>query len=316
MLKRDDVARLVSKMQVLYGRKFDQQWEVLKTMEGIGNPGAALVDMFFDATHDLTAAELRRGYEALMTREWPPTVPEFRKLCRPVSLIEQAWKSPDEAWAIAQGNVSELTTFATCDEIQQAWEVAKAVGNDRYAARRAFIDRYAALVDVSKGLGKKPVWRVSMGQEPAEQRAQAIEHLIEVGTLSADFREQADQLRLQARPVDVAGLIAQAPDEATNPETGKKDRIRSHLSALKDFLKRDDTMDRRRQQAEAERQALEAERRRQIEALGHAAPRDLDPFSQEDWPDYCRGLAATGRKPAQTLIDHHQQLRAAAMEDL
>lgn len=110
---------------------------------------------------------------------------------------------------------------------------------------------------------------------------------------------------------DVAGLIAQAPDEATNPETGKKDRIRSHLSALKDVLKMDDTMDRRRQQAEAERQALEAERRRQIEALGHAAPRELDPFSPEDWPDYCRGLAATGRAPAQTLIDHHQQLRAA-----
>ena len=43
-----------------------------------------------------------------------------------------------------------------------------------------------------------------------------------------------------------------------------------HLSALKTVLKMDDTMDRRRQQAEAERQALEAERRRQIEALGHA----------------------------------------------
>lgn len=303
MLNRDDVVRMTQKMRAIYGRKFDQQWEKISPSE--------LVDVFQQATADLTAEELRRGFAALMSREWPPTVPEFVKLCRPISLIDQAWKSPDEAWAIAQGNLSELTTFATCDEIQQAWEVAKAVGNDRYAARRAFIDRYAALVDVSKGLGKKPVWRVSMGQEPAEQRAQAIEHLIEVGTLSADFREQADQLHLQARPVDVAGLIAQAPDEATNPETGKKDRIRSHLSALKNVLKMDDAMDRRRQQAEAEQQALEAERRRQIEALGHAAPRELDPFSQEDWPDYCRGLAATGRKPAQTLIDHHQQLRAA-----
>lgn len=303
MLNRDDVVRMTQKMRAIYGRKFDQQWEKISPSE--------LVDVFQQATADLTTEELRRGFAALMSSDWPPTVPEFVKLCRPISLIDQAWKSPDEAWAIAQGNLSELTTFATCDEIQQAWEVAKAVGNDRYAARRAFIDRYAALVDVSKGLGKKPVWRVSMGQEPAEQRAQAIEHLIEVGTLSADFREQADQLRLQARPVDVAGLIAQAPDEATNPETGKKDRIRSHLSALKDVLKIDDTMDRRRQQAEAERQAIEVERRRQIEALGHAAPSDLDPFSPEDWPDYCRGLAATGRKPAQTLIDHHQQLRAA-----
>ena len=64
-------------------------------------------------------------------------------------------EKPRRGMGDCSGQRVRATTFATCDEIQQAWEVAKAVGNDRYAARRAFIDRYAALVDVSKGLGKK-----------------------------------------------------------------------------------------------------------------------------------------------------------------
>ena len=57
-------------------------------------------------------------------------MPEFAKLCG--HFADRTGLTRLTAWAITQNNLSRLTTFATCDEIQQAWEVAKAVGNDRY----------------------------------------------------------------------------------------------------------------------------------------------------------------------------------------
>jgi hypothetical protein len=77
------VERLFSRMQACYGNRF--------------------LDMFANANMDdvkvvwgqqmylLTKDELCRGVAALMTRDWPPSLPEFVKLCKPAIDAEVAY---------------------------------------------------------------------------------------------------------------------------------------------------------------------------------------------------------------------------------
>jgi hypothetical protein len=62
-------------MLLSYGKKFTDQWSVTDSSE--------LVDFWTAGLEGMSHAELKRGKEALNTREWPPTLPEFKKLCRP-----------------------------------------------------------------------------------------------------------------------------------------------------------------------------------------------------------------------------------------
>lgn len=77
------VEKLFSRMQACYGNRF--------------------LDMFANANMDdvktiwgqqmylLSKDELCRGVAALMTREWPPSLPDFFKLCRPTIDAEVAY---------------------------------------------------------------------------------------------------------------------------------------------------------------------------------------------------------------------------------
>lgn len=61
-------------MLLSYGKKFTDQWGV--------TDGDELLNFWANGLADMTHSELKRGKDALATREWPPTLPEFRKLCR------------------------------------------------------------------------------------------------------------------------------------------------------------------------------------------------------------------------------------------
>lgn len=76
-------ALVVNEMHLLYGAKFAQQWEGLTPRE--------LKDSWNQKLAGLDEAQVRRGLVACMTREWPPTLPEFVKLCCP-------WMSPEVAY--------------------------------------------------------------------------------------------------------------------------------------------------------------------------------------------------------------------------
>ena len=76
-------ALVVNEMHLLYGAKFAQQWEGLTPRE--------LKDSWNQKLAGLDEAQVRRGLVACMTREWPPTLPEFVKLCCP-------WMAPEVAY--------------------------------------------------------------------------------------------------------------------------------------------------------------------------------------------------------------------------
>lgn len=69
------VEKLLTYMLACYGKRFTDQWVMVQHQD--------LVDVWAQELEGLTHAELKAGKEALATRDWPPTLSEFKKLCRP-----------------------------------------------------------------------------------------------------------------------------------------------------------------------------------------------------------------------------------------
>jgi hypothetical protein len=70
------VESLFKKMAFTYGTRFADQWRGIDPV-GVKRHWA-------EALGVLTKDELTRGVMSLGTRDWPPTLPEFLKLCKPV----------------------------------------------------------------------------------------------------------------------------------------------------------------------------------------------------------------------------------------
>lgn len=69
------IEKLFNKMSLDYGKRFVDQWA-----------GADPDELFAHWARELATYsrdELVRGYNALSGRDWPPTLPEFKRMCRP-----------------------------------------------------------------------------------------------------------------------------------------------------------------------------------------------------------------------------------------
>lgn len=62
------------KMLLQYGKKFTDQWAGADTDELIAHWASEL--------SGYSGAEIKRGLAATDSRDWPPTLPEFKKMCR------------------------------------------------------------------------------------------------------------------------------------------------------------------------------------------------------------------------------------------
>lgn len=69
-------ARLFVYMESLYGARFQDMW-------GSVSDKGVMIKVWAQALIGLRRDEVARGRDALAAREWPPTLPEFIKLCRP-----------------------------------------------------------------------------------------------------------------------------------------------------------------------------------------------------------------------------------------
>lgn len=68
------VERLFERMLLEYGKKFGDQWAQTDMDKLIAHWSTELAGY--------SGEELKRGVDALAGRDWPPTLPEFKKLCR------------------------------------------------------------------------------------------------------------------------------------------------------------------------------------------------------------------------------------------
>jgi hypothetical protein len=69
------IEKMFHKMLLEYGKKFTDQWGGADTDELIAHWARELAGY--------TGPEMKRGLAGLDNREWPPTLPEFKKMCRP-----------------------------------------------------------------------------------------------------------------------------------------------------------------------------------------------------------------------------------------
>lgn len=102
------IEKLFERLSAYYGARFADMWRGCD-LEGVKQVWAAELG-------DCTRDEIARGVAACRTRDWPPTLPEFLKLCRPaidyerafIEAVEQmrrrergedAWSTPAVFWA-------------------------------------------------------------------------------------------------------------------------------------------------------------------------------------------------------------------------
>lgn len=69
------VESLFNRMAGMYGKKFSDMWQ--------GSDISTVKDLWAEEMGKLSSEELKRGYGALMTRDWPPSLPEYVKMCKP-----------------------------------------------------------------------------------------------------------------------------------------------------------------------------------------------------------------------------------------
>lgn len=69
------VERIFDQMLLTYGKKFTDQW-------GGADPDK-LIKFWCAGLAGYAGSEIKRGLSGLDVREWPPTLPEFKKMCRP-----------------------------------------------------------------------------------------------------------------------------------------------------------------------------------------------------------------------------------------
>jgi hypothetical protein len=126
------VERLFERMLLDYGRKFSEQWG--------GADTDALIAHWSRELAGYSGAELKRGLDALATRDWPPTLPEFKKLCRrPLDAMHAYYEAVAGVQARAQGEYGKWSHPAvywaamplsfdlgsqTFSQIKPRWEAA------------------------------------------------------------------------------------------------------------------------------------------------------------------------------------------------
>ena len=131
-MPRTWIERLFDKMLLSYGKKFTDQW--------MGADPDKLIAHWADELATFSREELSRGYAALEARDWPPSLPEFKRMCRPpldpmvayyeavngVNARERGqkgeWSHPAIFWAAA-GMAYDLIHL-TYTAIQARWERA------------------------------------------------------------------------------------------------------------------------------------------------------------------------------------------------
>lgn len=122
-----------AEMTLLYGSRFGQQWAGLTPRE--------IKAAWNQRLANFTPAEIRRGLDACAALDWPPSLPEFMRLCRPALNAEAAyheavagmvarsrgergdWSHPGIYWAAVRVTSHDLLSVGW-QAIRGRWEAA------------------------------------------------------------------------------------------------------------------------------------------------------------------------------------------------
>jgi len=171
------VDRLFERLAAMYGARFGDMWagQALETVKRIWREELA----------DLTQDEVTRGVAGCRSRQWPPTLPEFLRLCRPALDYEAAFH---EAVAQLQRR-GEGRDAWSCAAVYWA---ARAVGSHDLTSRgyEAIKGRWRAALDDAAA-------KVRAGDLPDEvpERAEALPDPGRTAVSPEKARENVAELR-------------------------------------------------------------------------------------------------------------------------
>lgn len=127
------VESLFARMQAMYGNKFLDMWR--------GTDAEMVKQMWADEMGKLSAEDLKRGFNALISRDWPPSLPEYVRMCKPsvdptVAYYEAlngvqarergevgSWSHPAIFWASVAVSAYDLK-HQSFSQIKARWEKA------------------------------------------------------------------------------------------------------------------------------------------------------------------------------------------------
>lgn len=176
------VEKLLHQMLLSYGKKFTDQWGATNTDE--------LVAHWCGSLAGYTGPELARGLKALETREWPPSLPEFKRMCRPPVDVTAAYY---EAVAGVQARASgEYGKWSHPAIYHAAMPLTTELQQQTYSQVKA---RWEAALTEQMDKGEWPEIPQAMVALPAPGKAhtsreEAARRLKEIGAMSVvkDFR--------------------------------------------------------------------------------------------------------------------------------
>lgn len=128
------IERMFDKMMLDYGKKFVDQWS--------GADPDKLIAHWAVEMASYTGQEIKRGLAAMAAKDWPPSLPEFKKMCRPpvdsvhayyeaVAGLQERAKGEIGTWShpaifhASKGMASDLLT-QSFSSVKQRWEKALA----------------------------------------------------------------------------------------------------------------------------------------------------------------------------------------------
>ncbi len=174
-LPEEWIERLFARFEAMYGAKFADAWK------GCDLRNVKVV--WAETLGSLGRDELSAGVAGCMTREWPPTLPEFVKLCRqPDPNAPGGHPTANEAWALVLSSHDEAETVVWTEQIAEAAGIARPVldAGDEVGARMAFRDAYDRIL---RERPEAPRWFASLGSDHGRRTA-AIDRAVRAGLLT------------------------------------------------------------------------------------------------------------------------------------
>ena len=221
------VERLFARFEAMYGAKFADAWK-----------GCDLLNVkaiWAETLGAMSREELAAGVAGCMGKDWPPTLPEFVKLCKAANPNEPSGHpTANEAWGLVLASRDESDTVVWTEQIAEAAGVAQPVLDvgDEVGARMAFRDAYERIL---RERPEKPRWFPSLGSDP-QRRAAALERAARAGLLTQQHAAGLLPAPKDTGPIGAA-LFEGKPLMLADLSPGDRDRARRNIAKLKLILR-------------------------------------------------------------------------------
>lgn len=220
------IDRLFARFEAMYGAKVGEAWKGcdLRNVKAVWS----------ETLGAMNREELAAGIAGCMGRDWPPTLPEFVKLCKAVNAnLPGGHPTANEAWSLVLAGRDESDTVVWTEQIAEAAGIAQPVldSGDEVGARMAFRDAYDRIL---RERPEKPRWFASLGSDH-ERRTAALDRAVRAGLLTQNHAAGLLPAPKDPGPIGAA-LFSGQPSLLAHLAPEDRDRARRNIANLKAIL--------------------------------------------------------------------------------